>query len=302
MEPPPPPGPPLPVGPPGIEPPPPPGPPLPVGPPGTEPPPEVSPGTDDVGAGAVLVVELVVVVVVVLLLVEPPPPPHPTASASIATPPSSAIITLDSDFISYPLSACRATDTPGAGARNSRTVRGILTARNADSSSLPGGAWRNTPSGSRCRAGFSGWSHRTPFVTNAIRASICRSTYAGSDATTGLGLAENVPYHQPATCSEYAQWVCYEMRHRPFWTRRPGPDPTLGPRLIPNRCGSPGPAFTVAMIAVTAVKNCCLSRSVGFGAASVAMPCRPYHLIAASPICTRARLGARAAGGPLIAC
>jgi hypothetical protein len=142
MEPPPPPGPPLPVGPPGIEPPPPPGPPLPVGPPGTEPPPEVSPGTDDVGAGAVLVVELVVVVVVVLLLVEPPPPPHPTASASIATPPSSAIITLDSDFISYPLSACRATDTPGAGARNSRTVRGILTARNADSSTLPGGAWR----------------------------------------------------------------------------------------------------------------------------------------------------------------
>ena len=102
IEPPPPPGPPLPVGPPGIEPPPPPGPPLPVGPPGTEPPPEVSPGTDDVGAG-VLVVELVVVVVVVVeLLVEPPP--HPTASASIAAPPSSAIVSLGSDFISCPLS------------------------------------------------------------------------------------------------------------------------------------------------------------------------------------------------------
>ncbi|MDT5055672.1 MAG: hypothetical protein QOF66_4038 [Mycobacterium sp.] len=130
MEPPPPPGPPLPVGPPGTEPSPLPGPPLPVGPPGTEPPPEVSPGADDVGAGVVLVVELVVVVVVVLLLVEPPlPPPHPTASASIATPPSSATVTLGSDFISYPLSPRRATNTPGAVARNSRTVRGTLTAR-----------------------------------------------------------------------------------------------------------------------------------------------------------------------------
>jgi hypothetical protein len=100
----PPPGPPLPVGPPGMVPPPPPGPPLPVGPPGTEPPPEVPPGADEVGAGVVLVAELVVgVVVVVLLLVEPPPllPPQPTASTSIAAPPSSAIVVLGSDVISY---------------------------------------------------------------------------------------------------------------------------------------------------------------------------------------------------------
>jgi hypothetical protein len=104
MVPPPPPGPPPPDGPPGMVPPPPPGPPLPVGPPGTEPPPEVSPGADEVGAGTVLVAELVVgVVVVVLLLVEPPPPlpPQPTTSTSIAAPPSSAIVALGSDFISY---------------------------------------------------------------------------------------------------------------------------------------------------------------------------------------------------------
>jgi hypothetical protein len=69
-----------------------------------EPPPEVSPGADEVGAGVVLVAELVVgVVVVVLLLVEPPLPlpPQPTASTSIAAPPSSAIFALGSDFISY---------------------------------------------------------------------------------------------------------------------------------------------------------------------------------------------------------
>jgi hypothetical protein len=184
MEPPPPPGPPPPVGPPGTEPPPPPGPPLPVGPLGTEPPPEVSPGADDVGAGVVLVVELVVVVVVVLLLVEPPlPPPHPTASVSIATPPSSAIVTLGSDFISYPLSPCCATDTRGAVARNSPIVRGALTAKRRQLIAA-GRSVQNIPSGSPCRAGFSGWLHRTRVVTNVIRASIRRSTYAGSDDRT----------------------------------------------------------------------------------------------------------------------
>jgi hypothetical protein len=105
-------------------PPPPPGPPLPVGPPGTEPPPEVSPGADGVGTDVVLVVELVVDVVVVLLLVEPPLslPPHPTESTSIAAP-SSTIVTLGSDFISYLLHSRAAPDTPDVFARNSRNAR-----------------------------------------------------------------------------------------------------------------------------------------------------------------------------------
>jgi hypothetical protein len=129
----PPPGPPPPVGPPGMAPPPPPGPPLPVRPPGTEPPPEVSPGADEVDAGVVLVAELVVgVVVVVLLLVEPPLllPPQPTASTSIAAPPMNAIVALGSDFISYLLPLCRsAADTPDVVARNSRDARRTFTAR-----------------------------------------------------------------------------------------------------------------------------------------------------------------------------
>ena len=72
-----------------------------------------------------LVVELVVdVVVVVLLLVEPPLslPPHPTASTSIAAP-SSTIVTLGSDFISYLLHSRAAPDTPDVFARNSRNAR-----------------------------------------------------------------------------------------------------------------------------------------------------------------------------------
>jgi hypothetical protein len=88
-----------------------------------EPPPELSPGADEVGAGVVLVVELVAgEVVVVLLLVEPPLPlpPHPTASTSIAAPPSSAIVALGSDFISYLLPLVDAAGTPDVIARNSR--------------------------------------------------------------------------------------------------------------------------------------------------------------------------------------
>jgi hypothetical protein len=86
----------------------------------------VSPGADEVGTDVVLVVELVVdVVVVVLLLVESPLslPPHPTASTSIAAPPSSAILTLGSDFISYLLHSRAAPDTPDVVARNSRNAR-----------------------------------------------------------------------------------------------------------------------------------------------------------------------------------
>jgi hypothetical protein len=81
----------------------------------------VSPGADEVGTGVVLVVELVVdVVVVVLLLVEPPLslPPHPTASTSIVAPPSSATVTLGSDFISYLLHSRATPDTPDVVAAN----------------------------------------------------------------------------------------------------------------------------------------------------------------------------------------
>jgi hypothetical protein len=86
----------------------------------------VSPGADEVGTDVVLVVELVVdVVVVVLLLLEPPLslPPQPTASTSIAAPPSSAILTLGSDFISDLLHSRAAPDTPDVVARNSRNAR-----------------------------------------------------------------------------------------------------------------------------------------------------------------------------------
>jgi hypothetical protein len=83
----------------------------------------LSPGADELGAGVVLVVELDgEVVVVVVLLVEPPLPlpPHPTASTSIAAPPSSAIVALGSDFISYRLPLVDAAGTPDVVARNSR--------------------------------------------------------------------------------------------------------------------------------------------------------------------------------------
>jgi hypothetical protein len=98
MEPPPPPGPPLPVGPPGMEPPPPPGPPPPVGPPGMEPPPPSGPPVTVPSPGAVDVVGVdvgVVInetdVVVVLLagsleLLAPQPAPNTT----IAEPPTIA--------------------------------------------------------------------------------------------------------------------------------------------------------------------------------------------------------------------
>src|SRR5690348_2053214 len=107
MDPPPPPGPPLPVGPPGMEPPPPPGPPPPVGPPGIAPPPPSAPpppvgppGTAPpppgavvvAGAGVVIVVVADVVSDVVLVVVLSPssPPPHPTASTIAAAPPNTA--------------------------------------------------------------------------------------------------------------------------------------------------------------------------------------------------------------------
>jgi hypothetical protein len=99
----------------------------------------VSPGADEVGTDVVLVVELVVdVVVVVLLLVEPPLslPPHPTASTTIA-PPSSAIVTLGSDFISYLLHARAAPDTPRRCCPKLTQCSGIMTARTLTVSLLP---------------------------------------------------------------------------------------------------------------------------------------------------------------------
>ncbi|WP_198046623.1 hypothetical protein [Mycobacterium kansasii] len=97
---PPPPGPPLPVGPPGTPPPPPPGPPLPDGP----------PGAGDVSDGGMLdgaVVDVVVVVVDgVVLLVGPllSPPPQATAMTSMAPPPKTANAVLAGLVISFSLS------------------------------------------------------------------------------------------------------------------------------------------------------------------------------------------------------
>ena len=105
----------------------------------------MSPGADEVGAGVVLVAELVVgVVVVVLLLVEPPLslPPQPTASTSIAAPPSSATVAFGSDFISYLLPVLVQQLIPRPLLPETPAMLENLYSENAGNSLLPGESWR----------------------------------------------------------------------------------------------------------------------------------------------------------------
>src|ERR1700712_2656528 len=108
MLPPPPPGPPLPVGPPRMPPPPPLASPPPVGPPGTVPPPPGAEVGDPLGpviAGALVVADVVLVVLDVLLDPASSAAPQPTANTIAAAPPNRANPVLARVFIAPSVSS-----------------------------------------------------------------------------------------------------------------------------------------------------------------------------------------------------
>ena len=76
-------------------------------------------------------------------------PPQPTASTSIAAPPSSAIVTLGSDFISYLLHALVQQLIPRPCSRNSRND-GEPLQRERRQFIAAGRIVEGVPSGSRC--------------------------------------------------------------------------------------------------------------------------------------------------------